>query len=146
MARGGNRDNRDYNDEELDNLDYYGGRSEGQVFLAENGDGSAPSELETEAINGRNTDSDVEAYLGNRREAGEYRDAVRTIGRDAFKTFAETNLARRGKGKSEQPSRKFAEALWKYNGLLEIWKADESKQTNVETMGGDVRKWQPTSG
>ena len=59
VARSENQDYRDYNDEELDNLDYYGDRSEGQVFFAENGESGSASELETEAIDWRHTDSDV---------------------------------------------------------------------------------------
>ena len=60
VARGGERDNRDYSDEELDNIDYYGDHSDGQVFLTENGDNTSSSELETGRI-------DVGSYRFRRR-------------------------------------------------------------------------------
>ena len=95
----GNQDNRDYNDEEADNPDYYGDRSEGQVLLTENGGNSSSSELETEEIGGQNTDSDVEAYLAHRSVAHEYRAAQRAIECDALKTFANAKITRLGNGK-----------------------------------------------
>ena len=55
----GNQDNREYNDEESDNPDYYGDRSGGKGILTENGDNSSPCELETGEIDGRHTESDV---------------------------------------------------------------------------------------
>ena len=95
----GGKDSRDYNDGESGNPDYYGDLSEGQVLLTENGDSSSPSELATDAIDVRNTDSDGEEYLANRSLSGEYRDAERAIGRGAIKTFEATNLARLVNGK-----------------------------------------------
>ena len=82
------KDNRDYNDEESDNPDYYGAHSEGQVLLTGNGDDSPPNGFGTETIDGRHTDSDVEAYLPNRIAPSEYQGAKRTICRDSFKTLA----------------------------------------------------------
>ena len=70
-----NEDNRDYNDEESDNPDYYWGHEEGRSLLEENGGIIPPIELEDEAIDGRRTDSDVDAYLANSRVPNEYRDA-----------------------------------------------------------------------
>ena len=72
---GDNKDNRRYIDEESDNPDYYWGHEEGRSLLEENGGIIPPIELEDEAIDGRRTDSDVDAYLANSRVPNEYRDA-----------------------------------------------------------------------
>ena len=68
------------------------------MLLTENGGDSSSSELGAVEIDGRNTDSDVGAYLANRKVAAEYRGAGRAIVRDSFKTFAGTNSARLGAG------------------------------------------------
>ena len=73
-GQGETQDNREYNDEESDNLGYYGGHSGGKALLTENGDSSPQSGLETDAIDGWNTDSDVDATLANHIESAEYRD------------------------------------------------------------------------
>ena len=65
-VRGENQDNRDYNDEEAGNRDYYGGISEGRISLPGNGDSSSHGELETDEIDGRRTDSVAESYSANR--------------------------------------------------------------------------------
>ena len=75
----GNQYNRDYNDGGPGNLDYYWDRSEVQALLTGNGDNISPIELETEAIGGRHSDSDVAAYLANRSVSGEYRDVELTV-------------------------------------------------------------------
>ena len=62
------------------------------MLLAANDENSSPYELETEEADERRTDSDFEAYLAIRGVSGEYRDAKRTVWRDAFKTVAKTNF------------------------------------------------------
>ena len=49
------------------------------MLFGGNGDNGSPSGLGIEEIDGRRTDSDVEAYLANRIIAEEYRDAERAI-------------------------------------------------------------------
>ena len=75
------------------------GSPTGQLLLPGNGDNGSSCELDIKAIDGRHTDSDVEAYIANRIVEGEYRDAERAMECDVFKTFARTNLIRRGCGK-----------------------------------------------
>ena len=51
-----------------------------------------PSELELDEIDGRDSGSEVEAYLSNHRVAEEYRHSERAGDCDVFKTLAKTNL------------------------------------------------------
>ena len=79
VDRAENQDNRDYNNEASGNSDYCGCHTEGQVLLTKNGGRSSPIGFGAGAVDGRDTDSDVEAYLSNHSVADEYRDAGRVI-------------------------------------------------------------------
>ena len=98
----GSQDTRDYDDRESDNPDYRVDLSHGPVLLAIRGDNGSSSVLGIEEIDGRRTDTDVEAYLANHIISGEYLGAEREIERDVFKTFDKTNLISRGHGKKER--------------------------------------------
>ena len=143
---GGGQDNLDYNDAESYIPDYYGDRSQGRALMTENGANSPRSELETEALDGRHTDSDVEAYLGNRIASGEYRGAKRTIERDALKTVAGTNSERRDKDKNGRTTQKFAKTLRRGNGKFRNSQRRRNQTNERRNHGGDKRKWRPKSG
>ena len=100
-------DNGEYFDEDRDNSDYQGGRSKEQVNFTENDNDYSPSELEFGDIEGWNTDIDLEGYFANHGAAKEYRDAERAGDRDAPKTYAGANLARKSQGENVRAIQRF---------------------------------------
>ena len=100
-------------------------------------------------IDGRNTDSDGEAYLANHRVSNENGDAVYTIERDDFKTFARTNLARRETVK-ERPIQKFAKALKKrpmeFRNPREKKQRERTQKKRRKRQENGHRTWGKSSG
>ena len=95
-------------DGEDDSGDYYYGVGEGRVILITNGVVGKVwfiwSEIELGDIEGRNADTDVEAYLVSRSVAGAYRDATRAPDFDFSKTLAKTHTMRREMAKEANDS------------------------------------------
>ena len=97
----------DYHDEDWGNSDYRRCRSEIQVNFNENGNNLPSTELEFGDIEGWNTDIDLEGYFANHGAAKEYRDAERAGDRDAPKTYAGANLARKSQGENVRAIQRF---------------------------------------
>ena len=143
----GVHDNRDYNDEESDNPDYYGDQSEGQVLCKENGGNRSPSELERDAVDGGGYGFRRRGLSG---ESFAYRANIETMGVRLSATLLKSSRRQiwrgRENGKKERHIQKVEKAIKKRRRKFRNSQRKETTRTNLETAGKTPRKWHPNLG